>query len=155
MQKTFSNISKKLSLKFLKLSIFIFVFSFIFLNNINFVNAQTGGSIGISGQDGAIGIGISPNGNISGQVAAPVSIGGSKATISFGFGNSGNSGAAAGAPAKAGSAYSPNTSTGCNSTDASGVATFGSIGCLINNLTNNVVRMLAVLFGACALTVFI
>jgi len=152
MQKTFSNISKILSLKFLKFSIFIFVFSFIFLNNINFVNSQVGGSVSISGQDGAISIGVSPNGNISGKVAAPVSIGGSKGTISFGFGNSVN---AAGATAIAGSAYSPKTSTGCNSTDANGVATFGSIGCLINNLTNNVVKMLAVLFGACALTVFL
>lgn len=53
-----------------------------------------------------------------------------------------------------GSVYSPTTSTGCSSTDSSGTATFGSIGCLISNLTNNVVKMLAGLFGACALTVF-
>ena len=106
----------------------------------------------MSSRDGAIGVGISPDGKVSGQVAVPVSVGGSKATISLGFGNGGVPNKNSGAP---GSAYSPSTSTGCNATDANGIATFGSIGCLINNLTNNVVRMLAVLFGACALTVFL
>ena len=92
---------------------------------------------------------------ICGSLNIPISVDGNKGAVELGkdCGQENNPNSDREPAIRGG--YRPASTGGCGSTDAEGVPTFGEIGCLISNLTDNVVKMLAGLFGASALTLFL
>jgi len=126
-----------LNLKFSKIKIFFisFLFFLILISNLSNSLAQTAGI--------RVRIPVTDDGQRLGDITIGGSVGG-------GGGPVGPGGYGPGGPG-----YSPTSASGCKSVDESGVATFGGIGCLISNFTNNVVAMLVILFGAAALATFL
>ena len=133
---------KRLNLTFSRIFFISVLFLFLILNFYNSLAQTISGNIRIPVSDDE-------------RLLFDVILGGSIGGGSDGQGNQNNQGGPGGYNPGGGSGYSPASATGCNTVDENGVATFGGIGCLISNLTNNVVAMLAILFGACALATFL